>query len=329
MSSPRTPLLFRFPLEQQCVRVDEADVEKCEVAHYNKNRKGLTIMKKISPTNDLAFKKTLASEENKDILQGLITDFYEIEVENLAIEHPYSISDYKEILDGKEVVLLRQTIKDVSASFKVADFIAEMQVRMSAFFDERAMYYTFDRFCKNFNRADKMLIDSQGKLNRYSSLRPVYSLNILNYTHFTENDVQDYKDALHVFELYDIKRQKHYKKDLLKVGFFELTKTQGLTTNQRHWLDYFTTGVVDDSAPDYIKKASQVIEFANLAEEEKIVVEALEKAEAIRIAENHQSFLDGQDKRTVEIARNMMQNNEPLEKIKIYTGLSADYIESL
>jgi len=293
-------------------------------------------MQKISPTNDLAMKKTLASEENKDVLQGLITDFYEIEVEDLAIEQPYSISDYKEILDGKDIILLRQTIKDISATFKIADFIAEMQVRMSPFFDERAMYYAFDRFCKNFNKAGKILFDPNGKPNRYSSLRPVYSLNILNYIHFAENDVQD-KDAFHVFEFYDIKRQRQYKKDVIKVGFFELTKNQGLTINQKHWHDYFTTGTVDESAPDYIKKASKVIEFANLAEEEKIVIEALEKAEAIRIDEIHQGFLDGQqkgflsgqDNRSVEIARNMLQNNEPLEKIKIYTGLTVDYIESL
>jgi hypothetical protein len=82
-------------------------------------------MERVKPTNDLVFRKTLASEENKDILQGLITDFYQIEVENLAIETPYTISDYKEIIDGKVVYKLRATIKDVSASFKIADFVSE------------------------------------------------------------------------------------------------------------------------------------------------------------------------------------------------------------
>ena len=48
-------------------------------------------MDRVSPTNDLAFRKVLASEDNKDILQELITDFYEMEVKNLAIETPYSI----------------------------------------------------------------------------------------------------------------------------------------------------------------------------------------------------------------------------------------------
>ncbi|MCL2047405.1 MAG: PD-(D/E)XK nuclease family transposase [Defluviitaleaceae bacterium] len=309
-------------------------------------------MGKVKPTNDLAFKKTLSSEENKDILQGLISDFYEVEVENLVIENPYSISDYKEILEGKEIFRLRPTIKDIAASFKIADFVSECQIRASKFFDERAVYYPFDRFCRNYNKAGAMLLDSEGRPNRYSSLRPVYALNILGYTHFQKTDGAD-DDALHIFEFYDIKHQRRYERDLVKVAFFELTKNQGLTANQGHWLDYFNKGVVDRTAPDYIKKASQVIEFTNMAEEEKIVIAELEKAEAIRVAENQQSFLDGQNQGfiegqnrgflegqnqgflegqqilKVETAKLMLSYGEPIEKIIRFTGLSADFVESL
>ena len=286
-------------------------------------------MDRVSPTNDLAFRKVLASEDNKDILQGLITDFYEIEVENLAIETPYSISDYKEVVDGKEVIRLRETNKDICASFMAADFTSELQVRAAAFFDERGIYYPLERFCKNYNKAGAMWVDSQGRYNRYSSLRPVYALNILGYTHFPKDGSPDDDDALHIFEFYDIKKKRRYTKNLIKIGFFELTKGQGLTTNQKHWLDYFNSGVVDASAPKYIKKASNIIEFTNLAKEEKMVIDMLEKAEAIRVAEIHQDFLDGQDKRTIEFAKIMLNKGEPIEKIVEYTGLSADYIKSL
>lgn len=48
-----------------------------------KSRKRDTIMKSknkiISPMSDLAFKKTLASVENKDILAGFIQDFFKSE----------------------------------------------------------------------------------------------------------------------------------------------------------------------------------------------------------------------------------------------------------
>ena len=175
--------------------------------------------------------------------------------------------------------------------------------------------------------------NSDGTPNRYSSLRPVYALHILGYTHFPKEGSPDDDNALHIFELYDIKNERRYKKDLLKIGFFELAKNQGLTPNQKHWHDFFNNGVVDASAPDYIKKASQVIEYTNLAEEERMVIAALERAEADRVAEIHQGFLDGQlegqKAEKLRTARNMLNNGESVEKIQLYTGLSADFIKSL
>ena len=49
-------------------------------------------MKRISPTSDLAVKKVLASEEHKDILSGLIDDFFAVWPEDLIIEKPYSVA---------------------------------------------------------------------------------------------------------------------------------------------------------------------------------------------------------------------------------------------
>ena len=46
-------------------------------------------MDRILPTDDLATKKVLASEENKDVLAGLIGDFFDVVVEDLTIISPY------------------------------------------------------------------------------------------------------------------------------------------------------------------------------------------------------------------------------------------------
>ena len=298
-------------------------------------------MKKVSPTNDLALRKVFASTENKDILQGLIEDFYEIEPLNLAIENPYSISDYKELLDGKEIYRFRETVKDISASFNTADFVSECQVRSAAFFDERAIFYPLDRFCKNYNKYGEMQHDTQGRPFKYSSLRPVYALNILGYTHFQSNGNTDDDDAFRIFEIYDVKNQRRYKKDLIKIGFFELTKNHGLTVNQESWLEYFKTGTARAGAPDYIKKASSIIEFSNLAEEERNVITALEKWENDRQAEIHYGFLEGrhegllegllegQNKKAIEFAKAMLKNGEAKEKIALYTGLAIEDIQSL
>lgn len=285
-------------------------------------------MERILPTGDLGFKKALASEDTKDILSGLIQDFFCIVVpeKEITLENPYSIEAYQEFVNGDEVSTLRHTIKDVAATFKVANFISEVQVAKTKFFDERALYYPFDRFCKNYNTPGSMEIMSDGKFNRYSSLRPVYALNILGYNHF--KDSADH-DALRIFELYDPKRGKRYKKDLLFIGFFELKKPNIETINQQHWRDYFNSGEVSDSAPDYIKKASRIIAVANLSEEERKMATMLEKAQADYDAQITSSYYYGLEDKAKEMAKKMLKRGEPIGKIAEYTDLPLEEIEAL
>ena len=245
-------------------------------------------MERISPTGDLAFKKVFASEENKEILGGFINDFFGVVAENIEILSPYSIDIFKKWSEGEQDINeLRHTLRDVTASFKTADFISELQIRKTLHFDERSLYYPLKRFCENYNVAGRMKIGTDGKPNRYSSLRPVYALNVLGYNHF-----EDY-DALRIFELYDPNRNKRPNKEFLRIGYFELTKANIETENQQHWHDFFTAKEIKPNAPNYIKNASKVIDFANLGEEERKVAEALEKAEATLQDELAYSFHEG------------------------------------
>ena len=249
-------------------------------------------MNRIPATGDLAFKKVFASEEHKACLSGLIKDFFEVVVsaEEITIENPYSIVAYKEVIKGEEVSVLRHTLKDVAASLRFANFVSELQIRNTRFFDERSLYYPFNRFCKNYNKLGFMELSPDGKPNRYSSLIPIYSLNILGDSHFIDDD------ALRIFELYDPKRKRKYKKELLRIGFFELKKNNIETTNQRYWRDYFLAGEAHPDAPEYIKLASHIIEYENLSEEERNVSELLEKARADYDAGFSSAYHDGIEK---------------------------------
>ena len=335
-------------------------------------RKGLGHMDRISPAGDLGFKKVLASEGNKDILAGFIRDFYGFDVDesDLVLEHPYSIAAYREYVEGREVSVLRHTGKDVAASFnplidvtallKRADFISEMQIKKARYFAERFLYYPFERFCQNYNKAGFMETGTDGKPNRYSSLRPVYALNIIAEPHFTDDG-----DALRVFEMYDPRRHKRYPKRLVEIGFFELSKHNVETDNQKQWQDYFRTGIASPNAPDYIHKASQVIDFVNLTEEERAMANVLEKAQALYDAEICDSYFDGMDagiekgkaeglaegkaeglakgkaeglaeglaegmvKEKSAIAKNLLQFHMALDDVAKMTGLSIQALEAL
>jgi predicted transposase/invertase (TIGR01784 family) len=280
-------------------------------------------LKRISPTSDLAIKKVLSSEENKDILGGLINDFFGIVAEDITIINPYSIDICREFKDSEDINVLRQTFRDITASFKTADFVSELQIRKTQYFDERSLFYPFKRFCDNYNIAERMEIGSDGKPDRFSSLRPVYALNILGYKHFYDDD------SFRVFELYDPKRNKRFNKELLRIGFFELRKSNVETENQKHWHDYFTLGAVKPEAPDYIKKASEIIEFSNLGEEERNVAEAFEKAQAIIDSELVSSFIEGKTEGKIETAMFMLKDGENPEKVAKYTGLPLEQIYQL
>jgi hypothetical protein len=248
-------------------------------------------MQRIKPTSDLAMKKVLTSKGNEDILCGLINDFFDISAtaDEISVESPYNIEAYREYVNNTESRVLRQTVKDIAATLKRADFISELQIMKTKFFEERVLMYLFDRFRKNYNRSGRMELDTHGKPNRYSSLIPVYMLNIIGYSHYADDD------ALRIFGLYDPVRNKSFGKDLVKLGIFEYNKPNIETDNQRYWRDYFSDGKVDAKAPDYIKKASRIIKLDNLDEEERKMATIYELAEEAWENDVTGAFLQGKD----------------------------------
>ena len=249
-------------------------------------------MKQISPTNDWAFKKVFSSEEHKDILCGIIGDTYNIKLSpaDITLTNPYSIDVYKESIGGDDINTIRYNSRDIKATFDTADFVFELQVRKTPYFSERSLYYPLESFCSNYNKTGHMEIIN-GKLNRYSSLRPVFALNILGYNHFKDDG-----DSLRIFELYDPVRDKYFGKDLLRIAYFELTKKKFETQNQKHWCDYFSGKEISPEAPDYIKKAVGAINWVNLKEEERDMADRIEKGQAIYEAEYCGAYRDGEEK---------------------------------
>jgi len=153
----------------------------------------------------------------------------------------------------------------------------------------------------------------------------------LGYNLFEDDD-----DTLRIFELYDPKRRKKFK-ELLRIGFFELGKTNIETVNQKHWRDYFNTGEAGLGAPAYIKKASQIIEYVNLSEEERNVMTALERLEANDQAEREYLVMEskaigeamGKEKEKIEIAKSMLEDGFPPETVAKHTKLFLDYVMTI
>ena len=235
----------------------------------------------IKATNDLMFKKLLASEENKDILQGFIKDFCGLDVpcDEIHIETPYSIDLYKNSADNGESDL-RRTERDIAIELRSLNIIVELQMYSDDHFFARTLHYTFERFTSNYGVPGKMTGFRAGKLDKYSSLMPVYAVNIVDGKLF-QNDI----DAFRTFTLYDTEHNAGLDKDWIRLSFLELGKAHINDLNKRHWHKFFTTGKAPNEAPAYIRKAQDVTNMVNISKEERDMLTAQERYEAKRNSE--------------------------------------------
>lgn len=271
-------------------------------------------MQYVNPTNDLAFKKVFGSNENIHILAGFIKDFFHIDPDGLTVENPYDIKAYKEIIKDKEQVRMRATISDVAAVMSFADYRSEIQLRKTKYFNERSLYYPLSKFVSRYKVVE-------GESSPYAKLRSMYSMNVLGYNHFKEDE-----DALRVFELYDPERNKQFPKNLIKFGYFELNKSDVETENQRQWQNYFLQKPLSNDAPKYIRDALQIIDRANIGEEELEMLTYDEYVKSVRDDEIAYAKEEGQKEVSTRIAIELLKMGMPKEQIMQATKLSIDEV---
>ena len=147
------------------------------------------MIKKVSRTNDLAFKKAFSSIGNTEPLIGLAKDILGIDIKEISFIQPYSIESYIKMINNKQFAVFMQTIKDLAAKIvlndKDANFISELQVKGAKSFLERSLYYPTQKFSEDY------------KENKYGSMKPMYAINILGYKEFKQNS-----DGVRVFEMW-------------------------------------------------------------------------------------------------------------------------------
>ena len=301
--------------------------------------------KKADPKSDVLFKKVFSSKGNEHILAGLFEDFFGFKPIDLRLTNPYNIDLYWQNYNDPEKAEQKPmyTIDDISAEFNAGDLVAEMQIRAKNVFEPRALFNTFHSFNANYNKND----------DRYESLRSVYSLNIL-FENLYKDDA-----AVREFVMRDKHTNRKMSKEFISVGFFELTKKNVYNKNQRYWQLYFLNEPIPEEAPDYIKDAATLIEWVNLREEERKMLDRYERAQAdyeaematvIRRAKAEAEAKHEADKAkalaeanadkakavektaeetTMSLAKSMKNDGMDSALIAKYTGLSLKQVEAL
>ena len=183
--------------------------------------------------------------------------------------------------------------------------------------------------------------------NKYSSLRKVYSVNILDFRLFDKCS-----NALRRFVLADEDTGELLSQELAKQNiplqdvkfiYFSLRNEKvGHSPNLKHWQDYFLGKEIMPGAPHYIKEAFDLIQYTNLSKEEQRKLDSVQKAidthEAVRSTEKLEArkagFAEGRaaghvaggmEERYMN-AKKMLEKNISLDIIFDITGLSKDQI---
>jgi hypothetical protein len=157
------------------------------------------------------------------------------------------------------------------------------------------------------------------RADKYSSLRPVYALNILGESHFRD------KEPLRIFTLYDRFREKTFEKEWISGGYFEIIKEGAETDNQEYWRQYFLGNTIPDAAPDYIHRAKELVQVMNMDNDERRIAYLADKEEQRRIGE----ILYAEEQKDRQTALNLLSEGDSLEKIARVIGRTEEEITEL
>ena len=291
-------------------------------------------MKYLDPKADLTFKKIFG--KHPDLLMSLLNALLP-----LSDDEQIQSVEYLQNELVPELYLHKNSIVDVLCEDVLGrKFCVEMQMEWSDSFKQRVLF-----------NASKLYVTQAQQKEQYSSLKPMYSLNLVN--EIFERDMPD--TFIHN---YKIVHDKDSKKVIngLHFTFIELPKFTPQTMTEKRmavlWLRFLTEiNSSTDQVPaeltenPEINKALEELKVTAFTEEElraydkfwdSVRVEktlqydsfqkGMEKGMAEGIAEGE---LKGQNKEKLAIAQKMLSAGLPDLQVMQFTGLSQEQIESL
>ena len=282
-------------------------------------------MEKINPRVDLAFKKIFGTEGNKDLLISLINSIVgeEDQVVDITLLNPYNQKNFKND---------KLSILDIKAEGSDGKkFNIEIQITDEADYDKRALYYWA-----------KLYGDQLKESEDYSKLEKVIGIHILNFTSIPKSEkyhnafsITEKETGLHYFkqlELHTIELKKFT--DQLGKEFEDIGSK--IQTSLDLWSAFLTrndllsTAKLSRSLDDApIKKAIEVLNVMNFTKEEREAYE--DHLKWLRIEANSLKKAEekGRKEEKLEIARNMLNESLPIEKIAALTGLTEKEVKNL
>ena len=279
---------------------------------------------KMQLTVDYAFKRVFGKNGNESILKDLLESILNIEIKSITIQNPEIPKNMK---DGKVGIL------DVRAELNGDEITeVEMQVQDQHNIDKRSPTYL-----------TKIYSDQLKEGEQYIEVKKVVVINILNFNYYKRNSYHSV--ARMMFEeskenekvdLGYVVEDKYATKDL-EMHFIELPKFRKKDPDMSNKLEQWLCLICDEedkiemaeSKNEEIEKAKKELEKLAMNPEDRELYELRLKAIRDEMNIRYSGYIDGKAERNIEIAKNLLKKQMPIQDIAEVTGLSLEEIENL
>jgi len=275
--------------------------------------------KYINPFTDYGFKRIFGEEPNKDLLLDFLNELLKGQ-EGKITELSYLPNEKLPISVGD-----RGAIFDIyCTNEKGEQFIVEMQKAEQKFFKDRTIFYS------------KFPIQEQARSkDRFwdFELKAVYTIGILDFV-FEESDPNKYRHDVKLTEQ-ETKKVFYDKLTYIYLEMPKFLKTEKeLETRFEKWMFVLKNLPKLDRIPVELKekiflKLFETAEIAKLDPNEYKQYEASVNAYRDILNIKITAYEKGEVNKAKKIALEMIKDNEPVEKIMKYTGLTEKEINEL
>ncbi len=274
----------------------------------------------INPFTDFGFKKLFGTEPNKDLLIDFLNQI--LPEKHQITDLIYTSNEYQGRSEND-----RKAIFDLYCTSQQGDrFIVEIQKAKQNYFKDRSVYYSTFPIQEQAIRGDWNF-----------KLSAVYTVGILDFV-FAE-DSQENK-VLHVVQLKDQQGQVFYDKltyVYLEMPNFKKQESQ-LETHFDKWLYCIKYLQNLDDIPMKLQEKifRKLFKSAEIANFSKVEMQEYENSlkyyrdmKNVTDTAHEEGKIEGKYESKISIASVMLEDNEPIERIMRFTGLSREEIEAL
>ena len=288
------------------------------------NYKDYIIPELLPPSEDGVFKTLLTHPDAKPVLRDVVESYLRFHVVNVEVRNvEMPISDINEKRERFDVNITVNDGSQCDAEMQSEAMTGDSLRANHKVVKGRAIYHLCD-----------LHSGQSGRNVRYDKLLRSYQMTFCGYTVFRECD-----DFVRRFSF----RDEHGEElsDAIGIIFIELTKLRdvirkpvGIMTGEEIWATFFAYAS-DPKYKDLLNKMIEVRSEIKMAYEllQTISKDEIERARfrsrrMFQMDEEH-SRIAARDEGIMSVAKNMLANEEPIDKITLYTGLTRNDVESL